>query len=176
VALELTHWEHSFLLHTCNLGESVRTGTNPFTGEAVEFPVDDGLTDDEIDALQDAFDENGIDGPEPDGEGYAVYGDEGDCLRFRCPDLDDGVPITGVAAEITVRELSNAVLAVVLDVARAGNLALTSTVGDCVRIVDRPPDRKMLERWPDAQTLSSVADLRQWLQESVGGQRVHIPS
>lgn len=65
------------MLHTCNLGDTARTGTNPFTGEPVEFPMDDGLTHEEMDAPQDVFEENGIDGPEPDGEGYAVFGPEG---------------------------------------------------------------------------------------------------
>jgi hypothetical protein len=176
MALELTHWEYSFLLHTCNLGDAARTGRNPFTGEPVEFPIDDGLTDDEIDAIQDVFDENGIDGPEPDGQGYAVYGADGDCLRFRCNDLDAGEPISGIAAEAVVKELSDQILTVILDVARAGHLALTSSVGDCVRIPDRTPDAKLLKRWPDAQSLSSISELRQWFEDSIGGRQVHVPS
>jgi len=49
----LTHY--SFVLLTCNLGSTTHSGTNPFTGEAVEFPIDDGLTEDEIEALQETF-------------------------------------------------------------------------------------------------------------------------
>lgn len=176
MALELTHLEYSFLLHTCNLGDTARTGTNPFTGKVVEFLIDDGLTNEEIDALQEVFDENGIDGPEPQGEGYAAYGPAGNSLRFRCNDLDDGESISSIAVEVVVKELSAEILVIVLDVARAGNFALTSSVGDCVRIPDRSPDVKLLERWPDATSLSSISELRQWLKDSIGGRHVHVPS
>ena len=176
MALRLTHWEYSFHLHTCNLGESARTGTNPFTGQTVEVPIDEGLSDAEIDAIQAVFDENGIEGPEPAGEGYAVYGANSDSLRFRCNDLDEGEPISGIDVEVVVTSLSDKVLATILEVARAGNLAMTSSLGDCVRIIDRVPDRSLLERWPDAQTLSSATQLRQWLQGIIGGDQVHVPS
>jgi hypothetical protein len=118
--------EFSFYTHTCNFGNAVRTGTNPFTGEIMEFPVDDGMTEDEIDAVQDIFDDNGIEGPEPEYEGYAVYNDDGSSIRFRCHDLGAGDPITGIPIEIVVSNLTDEVLAIIIDVARAGNLALTS--------------------------------------------------
>lgn len=173
MTLDLTHWAYGFLLHTCNLGDAVRTaGTNPFTGEAVVVPIDDGLSDDEIDALRDVFDENAIDGPEPEGEGYAVYGADGDSLRFRCFTFDGDHSICDIAAEVVVKQLSDDILTIILDVARAGNLALTSSVGDCVRIPGRRPDPKLLKRWPDAQPLSSISELRQWLQDSIGGRQV----
>jgi hypothetical protein len=176
MALDLTHWGYSFLLHTCNLGSQTRTSTNPFTGETVESTMDAGLTDDEINALQDVFDENGIDGPEPEGEGYAAYRAEGESLRFRCNDLDEGEPIDGIAAEVVVKQLSDELLTIILDVARAGNLVLTSSVGDCVRVPIRDPDHKLLQRWPDAVAVSSIAELRQWLQESIGGRKLHVSS
>lgn len=172
MASKLTHWLFSFGLHTCNVGDAERVGTDPFTGASVSFPIDDGLTDDEIENLHDTFDEYGIDGPEPDGEGYAVYGSDGERLRFRCDDLDGGEPITDIAAELTVKRLSDEMLLIILNVARTGNLALTSTVGDNVRIVDRAPGEDLLARWPDAESVSSAAELRAWLEDTIGGRQV----
>jgi len=43
------------------------------------------------------IDENGIDDPEPEFEGYAVYSDDGGSLRFRCNALDAGEPIAGIS-------------------------------------------------------------------------------
>jgi len=171
---ELTHWEYSFLFHTRNLGDAARTGINPLTGNAIEFPIDNGLTDDEVDAIQNVFAENGIDGPEPDGEGYAVYGSDGEYLRFQCYDLEGSAPISSIDGEAVVKQLTDSVLTIILDVARAGNLVLTSSVGDCVRIPDDSPTEILLNRWPDAESLSSVSELRRWLQETIGGRRVRV--
>ncbi len=176
MSLKLTHWEYSFLLHTSNLGDNVRTATNPFTGETIESAIDNGLTQAEIDAVQDVFDQNGIDGPEPEGEGYAVYGSNGDHVRFRCRDLNDGLPITEIVVEIVVSQLSDEILQLLLQLARAGNLLLMSSAGDCVQIVDNKPNRRLQTRWPDIQTMSSNVNLKAWLQEVIGGRKVHVYS
>jgi len=168
------HLEFSFYTHTCNFGDAVRTGTNPFTGETTEFPVDDGMTEDEIDAVQDIFDDNGIEGPEPEHEGYAVFSDDGSSIRFRCHDLDAGDPITGIPIELVVPHLTDEVLTIIMDVARAGNLALTSVTGEDVRLIEKQPDSTQLKRWPDAATIGSVADLRDWLNNVIGSGEVNV--
>ncbi len=175
MALELTHWEYSFLMHTCNLGDQSGKATNPFTGETIEFPMDYGLTREEIDAIQDIFDENGVDGPDPDGEGYVMRRIQSESLRFLCYDLDAAEPIAEIAVEVIVKDLPDQVLTLILDVARAGNLALTSSVGDSVRIPGKKLSAEVKKRWPDAQSLSSISELRQWLQDSIGGRQVHVP-
>ena len=175
MARKLTHWEYSFLLHTCNLGESQVTRTNPFTGEPVIVHIDDGLSVEERRAIQAVFAEHGIEGPEPDFEGYAMCSDD-DSLRFRCDDLDGDAPISNFEVEVVVKQLSDELLAIVLDVARAGNLALMSSVGDCVRIAHDAPAATLIKRWPDAEPLSSIADLREWLQQKIEGRRVRISS
>lgn len=170
--MELTHWEYIIYLHTCNLGDKSPSGTNPFTGEPVEYAIDRGLVYSELEAVRDVFDSNEIRGPEPNSEGYAIYGSGGDSLRFRCHSLDARETIKGMTVEIVVRHLSTATLETVLDVARAGNLALTSCVGDRIRIVDREPNVAELARWPDAESISSVHELRGWIEDTIGGRKV----
>jgi len=174
-SMELTHWSWSFYLQTCNFGDSVRTVPHPFANKTIIVPIDNGLTKEELKAVQAVFAENGIEGPEPDGEGYALYGDDGAKLRFLSRDLDGELPITGMVVEITVKELTDEFLRIVLDVARCGNLALTSSVGDQVRLVERIPTDSQLARWPDAKPVSSVADLRASLEHDIGGTQVHVP-
>ncbi len=166
--------EYSFYTHTLNFGDKVRTSTNPFTGETTRFPIDNGMTKEEIEAVQSIFDENGIDGPEPDFEGYAVYSDDGSSLRFRCNDLHDGHSITGIPIELVSVALTDEVLSIILDVARAGNLAFTSVTGEDVRTVDNVPTPLQLKRWPHAATIKSVADLRCWLTDIIGFREVHV--
>ncbi len=176
MSLQLTHWEFSFQFHTSNLTEATRTQINPFTGEPIAIPIDNGLTEDETRRMLQVFEENGINGPEADGEGYAVYGSKGDSIRFRCSNLDDSIPVKAIACEVVVRELSDEVLAIIVDVARAGNMVLTSCTGDCARVVGRSLDAKVLTRWPDAEPLSSVDELRAWLQGTIGGRKAHVPA
>ena len=133
-SMELTHFEYTFGLYTSNLGEAVRTVQNPFTGKPVSIPIDRGLTEQEINAVKAVFDRNGLQGPEPEFEGYAIYGTGGDSLRFRGGDFDCGIAVIGFSVEIVVRHLMEAMLEIVLDAARAGNFALMSCVGDCVRV------------------------------------------
>lgn len=166
------HKEYSFYTHTLNFGDKVRKGTNPFTGEATEFPIDDGMTDEEIEAIQDIFDEYEIDGPEPEFEGYAMYSDEGSSLRFRCNDLDDCDLITGIPIELVTPTLMDEMLSIILQVARAGNLAFTSVTGEDVRIVDCVPTAVQLRRWPDARTVNSISELRDWLINVIGSREV----
>ena len=131
-------------------------GVNPATGESVAFPVDSGLTDDEIDGIREVFHQNGIDGPEPAFEGYAAYFGGGSSLRFRCYDLDATVPIIGFPIELITQSLTDDVLAVIPATARAGHLALTSPVGSDVCVIDNQPTQAQTERWPDASTISTV--------------------
>ena len=168
------HREYSFLTHTLNFGDKARTGTNPATGETVVFPIDNGLTDDEVEAVQDLFDDNGIDGPEPDCEGYSIYGDDGSYLRFRCHDLDAGEPVIGIPIELVTPALTDEILTIILDATRVGNLALTSGIGKAVRLTSGPPSPAQLKRWPDAATITSIIELRHWLINVIGSREVTV--
>jgi len=130
----------------------------------MEPSTEDGyMSDDDIQAIQDLFDELGVEGPEPEFEGYAFYAENGDSIRFRHPDLESGDVPSGIPIEVVVAELTEAHLKIIADVARVGNLALTSVTGEDVRLFGVKPTSKQLEMWPDAATIEGTADLRHWL-------------
>jgi hypothetical protein len=170
--MELHKLEYTFYFHTRNLGDTVRKGTNPFTGEPVEFPIDEGLSQSERDALTKVLAAHGFNGPEPDGEGYALYLPNDQSVRIRSGEFDRTERIPGFAVEIIVLELTDDILKIMLDVAQSGNLALTSVTGEDVRLVSRPDDDKALKRWPDARPLESTAELRTWLVDVIEGRQV----
>ena len=164
--------EFSFHLHTLNLGTTDRSGTNPFTGEAVDFHEDEGLTDDQIDGVQDVLDEYGFDGPEEDGEGYALYGDDGSSIRFRYMDLESGDAVCNVPVEITVPRITKDVLTILREVATAGGFALTSFTGEHARLIGASPTAAHRNRWPDVQSLRSMTEFRDWLVDTIGYREV----
>jgi len=86
--MKLGHWEYSFVLHTCRLGDRVRKATNPFTGDPVEFPIDDGLSVAERNGMRAVFASYGVHEPEADSEGYALYLPASASVRFRGGDLE----------------------------------------------------------------------------------------
>jgi hypothetical protein len=43
------------MIYTCNLSSKYRTGTNPFTGQTVNFPLDDGLTEKQVFEMQASY-------------------------------------------------------------------------------------------------------------------------
>jgi hypothetical protein len=175
--MKLRHWEYSFILATCNLVDRVRMAANPFTGGPIEFPIDDGLTVAERDGIRRVFARYGVQGPEADGEGYALYLPENGSVRFRGgPDLEDSGPRshTGFAVEIVVKDLIDNLLTFVLDVARQGNLAFMSSTGRHVRLVQESNDPKIKKRWPKAAMMPTTDALRTWLQNQIGGREVHL--
>ena len=172
-------WEYTFCLHTCRLGDRIREATNPFTGERIRIHIDDGLTSAELAAVRKHFDAYGVQGPEPEGEGYALYLPSNGSVRFRGgPDLDDTVScaLTGYAVEIVVSELSDDVLGFVHDVARHGNMAFMSSIGDEVCLVNEPISPKLKQRWPNAHMILTIRELRAWLENRIEGRMVYVPS
>lgn len=166
--------EYEFNLHTCNLSDRTRPAIHPITRARLDIPVDEGLTPTERQALRATFDEYGITGQEPHGEGYAWYLPENGSVRLRAgPDLEaTDKRLPGFAVEITVNRLTDGVLAFVLKVARQGNLALMSFTGDRVRLVKPLNDPRIKKRWPDAGVITTVDELRSWFEKEIGGRTI----
>ena len=162
--------EYSFNLHTANLGEKYREGKNPFTGEVIRFPIDLGLTDLEKATLKRIFRENGINGPEDDGEGYAGYFEHNQSIRFRC-NLNNDEPINGIAVEVIVKELSETILSIIIELSKQSKLVLTSSIGDCVSMFSQP-DNRHIERWGHIQIIETASDLAVWLNNEIGSRDV----
>jgi hypothetical protein len=158
-------WEYCFYFHTRNLGDQVRHVQNPFTGKSIEVPIDPPLAQCEWDAIRDVFKKHHFDGPLPEGEGFRISMTDGQYVGLR-------LGPTGLAIEIVMRELSNSVIEIMIEIAKAGNLAFTSTTGDKVRLLDGPLDAKTLARWPDATVLHSVSEVKSWLVDDICGRKV----
>lgn len=167
-------WNYSFILHTCNLGNTTKLIVNPFTRQQFEVPVDEGLTHYEIEAVKNIFSNNDVRLLEVIAdEAWATYANEH--ATFKCFDLDSSNRIDSIHAELVVAKLSDELLRMILALASDANLALISDhrkTHRFARIVGRPPDERLLERWPDMEELSSVSELRYWLTEQIKGDRV----
>jgi len=165
--------EYSFQLFTLNLGTDVRAGKNPFTDQHIAFPVDDGLTDGQINAFQNTLDGYGFDGPGADHEGYALYRDDGGYLKFRSIDLGSGDTLCNVSVELLVPVLTKDILFIIRDIVHAGEFALTSFTGEDARLISRSPTSAHLKRWPGITTLNSMSELREWLTETIGCRKLN---
>ena len=164
--------EYYFVLHTCNLGSNTKTVVNPFTQAESQVPVDFGLNKKETEALWEIFAAHKVGGPFDGGHLVGpVYGNE--WINFHSGfELGGSTPVVSISTFLTVRELSDKVLDLILRIARLGNLALTSQHGKSARIVGRQPNLKERDRWPDAEELSTIADLEDWLQNQIKDERV----
>jgi hypothetical protein len=168
---DLTHLEFSFLLYTTNLGTRSGEATNPFTKKIVQFPIDEGLSDDETEALVEYLEEQGFEGPEPHGEGY-VLDRGGDTFRHR---FDDEGNSASPQAELVVRKLDNDFAKIAFEIASVANCVLMSPVGKHVCVPAARYRKALLARWPDLRQLSSPKDLRSWLENDLGSRKVVRP-
>lgn len=167
----LTHLEFSFLLYTTNLGTRSRKAINPFTKKVVQFPIDDGLSDDETEALVEYLEERGFEGPEPHGEGYVLHRG-GDTFRLRFDDEGNSV---SPEAELVVRKLDDEFAKIVFETATVANCVLMSPIGEHVCVPATRYRKTLLARWPGLRRLSSAKDLRGWLENDLGSRRVMRP-
>lgn len=152
--------------HTCNLGDAVRKGTNPFTGEPVEFPIDDGLSDSERMAVKQLLSEFHAIGPDPDGYYQIVFSND-TSINVGAGALDGATPCIGIAMEIE-GPASQDVVRFARRLALEGNMAVSSAIDpDIVALVARSDDPRICERWPDAPILTNDDDFIKWVAEQL---------
>ena len=174
MSLKLTHWEYSFILHTTNLGDSTRATTNPFTGEQMELPVDNGLSMDQIDSVSAVLARYNVHGPDPDTHALTFECGRNEKVSFYHVEFRHGKRICNFEASALTKELSDRQLTFIRDVACAGKFALMSGVGEHVRLVEQAPDDAMLKRWPGVQTISGIAELRWWFESVLCGRKCAV--
>ena len=170
VCVGFTYLEYSFGLATCNLGDRTRTFPNPFTGETITVPVDDGLSASECTALRTVIHATGFKKSAVSGEGFELRLSQDESVRLR-DEIEIGV--AGFSVELVVVSLSNVVLDLLLSIARAGNLAFTSSTGGHVCLVT-PATTRVAARWPDAVTIKTRDDVQHWLEGVIRGRRVTL--
>jgi hypothetical protein len=160
-----------FGLHTRRLGDKVRRGTNPFTGEPFDAPIDDGLDDAERSRVRAILAEQGATGPDPDGYYYIQF-EDGTRLGLGFGELDGAHPVVGAAVEITGRHVSEGLLTLVLRIAREANMVLYGDDPNAVVLTHEPVDSRIQQRWPAATMIHTPAELRAWFEASVGSRPV----
>lgn len=135
---------------------------------------DNGLTRKQVTSLHDAFSRYGFTGPEPCGEGYVLYGEDGYSLRIRLPDDDDHKFTNDIPVELIVKEIDDRSLHIILDIAISTNMILIDSIGKKVRYVGRDPKPFDLLKWSDAIRIDSIDELRTWFAEEINGWPVDL--
>jgi hypothetical protein len=150
-------------LHSCNLGDAVRRGTNPFTGEPVEFHIDEGLSESEREAVKRLLSEFHAKGPDADGYYQVTFNDE-TSVNVGAGPLDGSIRTVGMAFEIEGPVTAD-VLRFAHRLAVAGNMSVGSAIDpDIVALVAVPQNPRVRERWPQAVVLESEDTFFQWTQ------------
>lgn len=170
----LTHLEFTFLLATCNLSTRTYTTQNPFTGEILHFPIDDGFNEDEVLGLRHIIQTAGfVQNHDPDSDrelSRALAPTE--TLRL-LGEIEEGRK--DLQVEITVIDsIPFDCLDLILTLARAGNCALMSGTGTDVGLLSKPTNELVAQRWPEAIIISTRDELREWLEKVIRGRRVRL--
>lgn len=150
-------------LHASHLGDQAREATNPFTGEKLRVPSDEGLSAAEREAVLELLSRNAATDPDPDGYYYVQLAD--DCrIGIGAPTLSSQRPCVGIGFECD--RLTDTAIQFLFELSRAGNLSIgSSSDPDHVAFTAQPNDRQA-KRWPAAAVLEDPAQLAAWLQAS----------
>jgi hypothetical protein len=158
--------EYSFGLHTLNLGDTVRRG-------AVQFNINNGMTEEELDAVNHILDEQGA--SPVDSEGHrSLSMSNGTRVRiggFLVEGfLEDSVEgVHSLPVELTVKgEFSTPEAALVLRIATAGNLFVGSSAdADQVATTARVADRRFAKRHKQASITPDEKALVEWVRKNI---------
>lgn len=121
----------------------------------------------EIEAIDDVLEEHGFSG----GSGhFKLRSPDGSYLLFRY--LFAGTE--NIAVELIIPELTDPILDIILQIAKAGNLAMTSTTGHDARIYKSSPTEMQLSEWPDAEKLTSRKAMYTWLEDTIGFREIRV--
>ena len=159
--------QYAFELQTLNLGDQVRK-----TG-GVKVSVNDGMSEDELDAVNHALDE--LSAAPVDADGYRTLAlPNGTQLRIGgflvegfVEDSVEGVH--SLPLEFSVKEaFSTAEAALVLQIAKAGNLFVASpTDPEKVATTDRVSERRFYKLHRQASITADANALAEWIRQNV---------
>jgi len=110
------------MIYTCNLSSKYRTGTNPFTGQTMKFPLDDGLTVEEHTSMTKQLVE--MQASEVDPDGYCkIRCIDGREFNISVGPIDADIPF--VACDVEINVLTPDVITSLFRLARSANMAIT---------------------------------------------------
>ena len=141
----------------------MRKAVNPFTGEAVTFPIDNGLTVGERAAVRVVLLSNGASEPDPDGF-RSVRLSDGTKVNVCTWHLDREGACPGLEIECYAATPSAA--AFVFELASEGNMTIGSTTDPAVvAAVSHAQAERVKARWPSVPVLRSPEDLLAWFEQ-----------
>lgn len=162
--------QYAFELETLDLGDKVRRGRTSFNG-AVEFKVARAMSEDDLDAVNDILDDLGA--SQPDDEGYRNFAmSNGTTVRiggFVENTEVAGAGVQSLPVELSVKdEFSTAEAAVVLQIATAGNLFVTSS-SDATLAATKTQviDKRFLKQHKNYSVTPDDSALVEWIRKNI---------
>lgn len=163
--------QYAFELATLDLGDKVRRGRTSFSGGTVEFKVASAMSEDDLDAVNDILDDLGA--SRPDDEGYREFSmSNGTRVRIggfvENPEVA-GAGVHSLPAEFSVKdEFSTAEAAVVLQIAEAGNLFVTSSSDPSLAATKKQViDKRFLKRHKNYSVTPDDSALLEWIRKNI---------
>ena len=170
----LNYLEFTLTLHTAHLG--TETTTRTVCGQEFTFPIDLGFTEQEIDRMNRVISAAQFSGPEPEGEGFALYSGGGESLRLRGGLFVGPLPQNSLGVELIVKTLSESdpKIDALMQIATDGNAVLVDGDQACrVRCEVHPAHTS---RWPTITQINSNSELLDWLSSCSTRRPVHVPT
>lgn len=160
--------EYTFGLHTLNLGDEVRKGQNPFTGELMEFHIDAGMSKKELTSVKNILDEMRASRPDDDGYRHLSLPNRTQVGVGRLF-ADSSAGIQSLKVEFLVRgEFSTTEALLVMQLASAGNLFISSSVDPDLVATTRPVgDQRFHFRHKNSSVVSDADALACWINKNI---------
>jgi hypothetical protein len=151
------------LFQTCNFGTQFEERKNPFTGQLISVAIDDGLTAAEKTAMLKLLRFVKASGPDDFGC-YSLDLADGGSAELFAEKLTGEEKCDGCM--VAVRSFSPQLVQLLFDLAREGNMVLMPVMdGMAPLAVSEQQCRRVQTRWPEAGTVSSVAELQALLSQ-----------
>jgi hypothetical protein len=166
---------YAFELQTLNMGEQVRRG-------GVKFNINDGMTEDELDAVNKALDDAGASPVDPEGyrELSLANGTHVKIGGFLVEGfIEDSVEgVHRLPVELTTKdELSTTEAALVLQLAKAGNLFVSRPEDpDGVATTGKVVDKRFYKLHKRAAITADEAALTEWIRKNIPPQDAAEPA
>ena len=162
--------QYVFELETLDLGDRVRRGRTSFSG-TVEFKIASAMSEDDLDAVNDILDD--LQASKPDDEGYRNFS-MANGTQVRIGGFVENTEVAGAGVqslpvEFAVKdEFSAAEAAVVLEIAVAGNLFVTSSDDpDLAATKTQVIDKRFLKRHKNYSVTPDDEALAEWVRKNI---------
>jgi hypothetical protein len=162
--------QYVFELETLDLGDRVRRGRTSFSG-TVEFKIASAMSEDDLDAVNDILDD--LQASKPDDEGYRDFS-LSNGTKVRVGGFVENTEVAGAGVqslpvEFAVKEeFSEAEAAVVLELAVAGNLFVTSSSDSSLAATKTQViDKRFLKLHKNYSVTADDKALAEWIRKNI---------